>query len=247
MSIRGLVHPDAQAPADRSHPLNEALLTSIRRRLLRWGRRNFRHYPWRFETDPWLSLVAEILLQRTRASQVEDVFAEFKACFPTPRALAASGPDAVRKLTGRLGLHFRGPQLLAIAHELVIRGGGPPDSMDELCQFSGIGMYTAAAWLSLHRGKRAIILDANVCRWLGRLTGRSCGRDPRHVRWVQELADDLTPTHVFRDYNYAVLDFTMDVCTPRKPLCEKCPLATTCRFPSTSDTAMLPPRGDKEP
>ena len=243
MPIRGVVQRNARAPAadERIHSLGRTSLTSVRRRLLQWGRRNFRHYPWRFETDPWLSLVAEILLQRTRASQVEAVFAEFKTRFPTARALASSDPDAVRDLTGRLGLHFRGPQLFAIAHELVVRGGAPPDSMDELCRFSGIGMYTAAAWLSLHRGKRAVILDANVCRWLGRLTGHPCGRDPRHVRWVQELADDLTPTRVFRDYNYAVLDFTMDVCRPRKPLCEECPLSTTCRSAAARRSAVPPP------
>ena len=230
MPIRGLVHRNAQA--EQLHELDKARVASIRRSLLRWGRRNFHHYPWRFEKNPWLSLVAEILLQRTRASQVEPVFVEFRTRFPTPHALAARGAAAVRNLTDRLGFHGRGIQLFNIARELVTRGGAHPDSMDELCRLPGIGMYTAAAWFSLHRGKRAVILDANVCRWLSRFTGFPYNRDPRHLRWVQELADDLTPRRAFRDYNYAVLDFTMSVCKPRKPLCEKCPFSSNCRFAS---------------
>jgi A/G-specific adenine glycosylase len=105
----------------------------------------------------------------------------------------------------------------------------PPETMAELLMLPGVGMYTAAAWLSLHRGKRAVIIDANVARWLSRLTGLPYNRDPRHVRWVQELADHLTPRRAFRDYNYAVLDFTMSVCAPR-PRCDVCPVLSDCWY-----------------
>ena len=102
--------------------------------------------------------------------------------------------------------------------------------MEELCSLPGVGMYTAAAWLSLHCGQRATIIDANVSRWLSRMTGLPYHRDPRHIRWIQELADELTPKQVFRDYNYAVLDFTMKVCKSRKPSCDACPLRNDCHY-----------------
>lgn len=101
--------------------------------------------------------------------------------------------------------------------------------MEELTKLTGVGAYTAAAWLSLHRGKRAVIIDANVCRWLSRMTGLPYNRDPRGLRWVQDLAERLTPRRAFRDFNYAVLDFTMTVCTPRNPACATCPLVSDCR------------------
>ena len=212
--------------------MDARILTRTRRRVREWGSRNFKNYPWRFEKDPWLSFVAEFLLQRTRASQVEPVYRALKARCPTAHSLATLPAEGIRDLTRPLGLHRRGPLLSTIARELAGRGGAPPDSMDGLCQLSGVGIYTAAAWLSLHRGKRAVILDANVCRWLSRMTRRPYNRDPRHVRWIQELADDLTPLRVFRDYNYAVLDFTMNVCTPRKPKCMQCPLFRDCKYAS---------------
>jgi A/G-specific adenine glycosylase len=221
----------------KKSPLDERAIATVRRRLLHWGRANFKQYPWRSETDPWLSFLAEFLLQRTRASQVEPVYVALRERFPTAASLAAGGLVAISELTQKLGLHRRGPLLLRIAEAVAARGGTPPETIEELRTFTGVGMYTTAAWLSLHRGRRAPIIDANVARWLSRMTGLPYNRDPRHVRWVQDLADGLTPRRAFRAFNYAVLDFTMNICTPRNPLCATCPLQTECLFGSTRSSA----------
>jgi A/G-specific adenine glycosylase len=175
-------------------------------------------------------MVAELLLQRTRASQVEPVFNLFRERYPTAEALVQAGPAAATAMTQRLGLHLRGRMLYALALFLVEHGGLPPEDLASLRRVPGVGIYTAAAWLSLHRGKRAVIVDSNVARWLARLTGRSYPRDPRHVRWIRELAEQLTPKRAFRDYNYAILDFTMQICTSRAPRCTECPLRMDCAY-----------------
>lgn len=209
-------------------------LAQVRRRLLRWGRAHFQEYLWRQETDPWLTLVAEILLQRTRASQVEPVFREVCYRYPTALALVRAGPAAVREITDKVGLHWRGDLLYRVAQSVHENGGKPPEEMVDLRRLPGVGMYTAAAWLSLHRGKRAAMVDSNVARWLSRMTGKPYPRDPRHVDWVQNLADCLTPKRSFRDYNYAVLDFTMAICTPRSPRCGECPVRQFCWYGSSN-------------
>ena len=235
MGVRGVVRRPAQLPSGPSrHLLDSRVARRTTRRILRWGRRNFRVYPWRTETNPWLTFVAEFLLQRTRASQVEPVFGKLRSRFPTPALFATAAPTTLKRLLRSLGLHGRAQALSQIATQLAYRDESLPESMEGLCKLKGVGMYTAAAWLSLHRGRRAVILDANVCRWLSRMTGLPYSRDPRHVRWIQYLADDLTPGRVFRDYNYAVLDFTMNVCTPRSPTCSACPLTQDCAFPRHS-------------
>jgi A/G-specific adenine glycosylase len=177
-----------------------------------------------------LSFLAEFLLQRTKASQVEPVFLSIRERFPTAGSLAMGGLPAVNQLTRKLGLHWRGPLLLRIAEAVADLGGIPPDTPDELRKLTGVGMYTTAAWLSLHRGKRLAIIDANVARWLSRLTDLPYNRDPRHVQWVKDLADRLTPRRAFREFNYAVLDFTMRICVPRNPRCDACPLQSECRY-----------------
>lgn len=208
----------------------ERRIGRVRRRLLQWGRENYQSYVWRDEPDLWLALVAEFLLQRTRARQVERVFAEVRESYRTAASLAEAGPEAATAILAGLGLHWRGPLLHGVARAVADAGGNPPENLEELRQLAGVGPYTSAAWLSLHRGKRAVLVDANVARLLARLTGREYPRDPRHVRWVNELADRLTPRRSFRDYNYAILDFTMMICTPRAPRCRECPIRGDCRF-----------------
>lgn len=210
--------------------LNKSTITAVRRRLLRWGRANFKSYPWRLEGSAWLTLVSEVLLQRTQARQVVDTFNSFKEAFPTPQRLADSSRGSLETLLFPLGLHSRAEVLRNLAALSAVAGGCPPDDPVRLRAVRGVGGYTVAAWLSLHRNRRATIIDANVYRWLGRMCDRLFGRDPRRVRWVRDLADVLTPRRSFRAFNYAVLDFTMNICLPRAPHCADCPLTDRCAW-----------------
>lgn len=238
--------PEAgQVPVTSTVPGDGRLVRQIRRRLLRWGRANFANYCWRTEPDPWLTLVAEFLLQRTRASQVEIAFQRFREQYPTAEALVTAGAAAARRVTDMVGLHWRAPLLYQLAIAVNARGGEPPEDAAELRKLIGIGMYTTAAWLSLHRNRRAVLVDSNVARWLSRLIGRPYPRDPRHVRWIQELADQLTPQRAHRAYNYAVLDFTMTICTLRQPKCDICVLQSLCAYgrPIVEDRQDSPANG----
>ena len=210
--------------------LTDHQVRNIRRRLLYWGRKNYQEYPWRVDTDAWLTLVAELFLQRTQASQVRGVYEEFKKRYPTPLAVLGADPNELSPLVRRLGLGFRLGMLLDIAAIAAQHGGVLPEDMDELTRLRGVGTYTAAAWLSLHRSKRAVVIDSNVIRWLSRMTGHPYSRDPRGVSWVRDLAERLTPRRAFREYNYAVLDFTMKICNPRRPNCGHCPNLVDCRY-----------------
>jgi A/G-specific adenine glycosylase len=43
-------------------------------KLIRWGQSNFADFPWRNPHKKWYCLVAEIMLQRTKAEQVVPVY-----------------------------------------------------------------------------------------------------------------------------------------------------------------------------
>ena len=216
---------------DKLGTLTGKKIRRIRRRLLCWGRLNFQKFPWRSASDGWLTLVVEIFLQRTRASQVAKVYEEFCAEFPTPAHALAAGHSEISRSLNSLGLAFRTNVVLRIARSLIQRQNRFPESLNELTAIKGIGPYTAAAWLSLHRGRRAALIDSNISRWLSRLTGSSYYRDPRGVAWIKELAETMTPRSGFREYNYAILDFTMLICQPRRPKCNQCPIQDDCSFP----------------
>ena len=216
--------------------LTDQQIQRVQHSLRKWGRENYQSYPWRSDTDGWLTFVAEVFLQRTQARQVEKVYREFRRRYPSPRDFLEADTLVLSDLVGALGLAFRIQFLQEIARVAVKRNGALPETIEELKGFKGVGMYTAAAWLSLHRSKRAVLIDSNVARWLSRMTGNPYNRDPRHISWIKELAEKLTPPRAFRDYNYAVLDFTMQVCTPRKPSCEQCPFPAECLYGSSALT-----------
>jgi len=199
----------------------------ITRRVLRWGRTHFQSYPWREQTDYWLTLVAEIMLSRTRASAVSQVYPKFASRFPTPSSLNRDLEPELAQIMAPLGLSWRVPLVVELA--CALGSETPPANPGELQKLPAIGPYVAAAHASLHRNRRATIVDANVVRWICRMVGEEAGPETRRQRWLTQLADLLTPVRSFRDYNYGVLDLSMTVCTPA-PRCDVCPVVQFCAF-----------------
>jgi len=66
----------------------DADVEEIRKILLQWGKEHYKDYPWRQPDQLWHGLVAEILLQRTKAKNVIPVYEMFIKRFPTPENLA---------------------------------------------------------------------------------------------------------------------------------------------------------------
>lgn len=156
------------------------------------------------------------------------VYGVFKERFPSPQALAQADDAELKEVLGGLGLAWRLPLLRQLACE-ILRLGHVPDDERELRTLPGVGPYAAAAYLSLHRGKRAVLIDANIVRWLCRMTGQPMDGETRRRAWVRELVNAFTPKRVFKAYNYGLLDFTMTLCGAR-PRCSECPLRDCCEF-----------------
>lgn len=199
----------------------------LQTKLLRWATEHPVYFPWRKRLSRFHALAVEILLQRTKAEQVVPVFQEFRKIFSTPKELANSRITSIRRVIHPLGLVWRAEFLKLLGQELTKAGGSIPEKYDVLLALPGVGPYAASAYLSLHRGIRLPIIDSNVARLYCRLLDRPYDGETRRKVWVCHLADQLTPKDYFRQYNYALLDFTREVCKP-KPDCENCPLTDIC-------------------
>lgn len=217
-------------------------LKAIRDRLLKWGPSHYRSFPWRATRSPWLALAAEVLLQRTRASQALRAYRMLELHYSTAEALASSSEEAEAQLARTVGLRWRVRKLMAAAAIIRDGGGQVPDSRAKLLAIPGVGPYAASAWLSLHNNQRESIVDSNVARWLCRLVGVAHTPASRRWAWVLALADELTPRRGFKEYNYAVLDLTTTLCLPTCPSCEPCPLLDLC---ATGQEMRSPPRAPK--
>lgn len=204
-------------------------IRNIRRIVLKWGRENYKNFPWRFAENKWHALLAEVLLQRTKAKAVVPVYINLIEKYPNPVDLAEAPISSIQEIVYSLGLPERVITLKNLAAEVAAIEGQIPLNEDEIKKLPGVGPYIAAAWLSFHAGKKTVIVDANVVRWICRLIDRECDAETRRKKWLIELAIELTPDRNVKDYNYAVLDFTMEICG-RKPLCDICPLVKFCAY-----------------
>ena len=200
----------------------------ITRALLRWGRRNARAYPWREELPLWQALIAEVMLQRTRADQVVPTFNEFRVRFPSPSALARASNKELSMLVKPLGLRWRARLLYRLTQRIAQMDGSLPLDQQALEALPGVGPYAAGALLSLHANRRAVLIDSNFVRVLCRMVGVAYDGETRRKRWIRDLSEAFTPPRAHRAYNYAVLDLAALVCRPRTPDCRQCPVLRWC-------------------
>jgi A/G-specific adenine glycosylase len=201
----------------------------IRRILIKWGKENYQNFPWRNAEKPWHALVAEVLLQRTRAKNVVPVYLAFAAEFKHPTDLGKASLNQIEDLIYPLGLKWRAPLIKKLGLELAARDGVVPDNPEELLSLPAVGPYAASAWLSFHGNRRAVIIDTNVVRLICRLVDVPMDGETRRKKWLIQTANLLTPHRAWKEYNYAVLDFTMQICI-KIPKCPICPLLKYCAF-----------------
>jgi len=199
--------------------------------LLQWYQNNGRSYAWRGKNDPYAILIAEIMLQRTRASQVEPVYLSFIEEFPTLKELNDASYKRIEKHFAKLGLIWRAGLVRSLAHELVTEFNGKvPDSAKQLLSLPGVGEYVADAVLSSAYGRHVAAVDANVCRILGRIFNLKARGEARRDSKFKELAQKILPRGRAKEFNWAMIDFGALVCAPRKPACGTCPLSSICDY-----------------
>jgi A/G-specific adenine glycosylase len=203
----------------------------IRRALLEWFRREARDLPWRRTRDPYKIWLSEIILQQTRVDQGLPYYLRYVEAFPSVHDLAAASEDRILKLWEGLGYYTRARNLHRAAKLVVERYGGElPRQADLLQLLPGVGRYTAAAISSIAFDEHVAVVDGNVKRVLSRLFDLdACIDDPETERDLWGIAGALVPAKDPGDFNQAMMELGARLCTPRKPVCEACPVAEYCQ------------------
>jgi A/G-specific adenine glycosylase len=202
----------------------------IRRALAVWYESNRRDLPWRRTRDPYAIWISEVMLQQTQVKTVIPYFQRFMDLFPNPASLACAEEDAVLKAWEGLGYYSRARNLRRAAQAMQAAGGCVPCDWASLRKLPGIGDYIASAVLSIAFEKPYAVVDGNVKRVLARLL---CIDAPvNHAgghALFQAAADGLLARRQPGRHNQAVMELGALVCTPRRPLCARCPLRLHCR------------------
>ncbi|MFC7407051.1 A/G-specific adenine glycosylase [Georgenia alba] len=209
-------------------------LTETHEAVLSWYDAHARDLPWRRpRTSAWAVLVSEVMLQQTPVSRVEPAWRAWLARWPTPADLAAAPTAEVLRAWDRLGYPRRALRLRECAAVIRDRHGGRvPQSEEELRELPGIGTYTAAAVAAFAYGRRAVVLDTNVRRVLGRALAGQALPPPALGRDERDRAAAYLPADAARSvrWNVGVMELGALVCTARAPRCEACPLRGSCAW-----------------
>ena len=201
-------------------------MASLQQELLRWYDRSARDLPWRRTRDPYAVWVSEIMLQQTRVETVIPYYERFLARFPSARVLAEADEDAVLSHWSGLGYYRRARLLHSGVQEVVARYGGEvPEDADARRRLPGVGRYTAGAIGSIAFDKAEPVVDGNVTRVLARLfrIDTPVGSATTTKRLWREAAE-LVPEQRPGDFNQALMELGATLCTPKKPLCDACPV-----------------------
>jgi A/G-specific adenine glycosylase len=217
--------------------------------LLDWYDRERRALPWRAKgrsgSSAYRVWLSEIMLQQTTVKTVIPYFEAFVRRWPTLDALAEASLDEVLCAWAGLGYYTRARNLHRCARLIVERHGGRfPRSEQQLCELPGIGPYTAAAIAAIAFGAPATPVDGNVERVIARLFALSKPLSAAKPE-LRRLARGLTPARRTGDHAQALMDLGATICTPKRPSCLVCPVASWCTARALAIEARLPMRSAK--
>ena len=196
-----------------------------------WYEGHGRSFPWRDGgVSPFAILVAEVLLQKTRAEMVAKVWPSLVKEYPGPDELAVADPEELFDLVSGLGFgHKRTTALIDLA-SAVRQCATLPSQPKDLIKLPYIGMYSAHAVACFGFAQRVPIVDLSVARVISRIAGAVPPKDIRRAPLIWNIAWEMLPASSFAEHNYGLLDFAATICKARSPRCAQCPIATVCAY-----------------
>jgi len=227
------------------------ILASASDALLAWYDVHKRDLPWRAKpgeaSDPYRVWLSEIMLQQTTVAAVAPYYRVFLARWPDVQALAAASQDDVLGAWAGLG-YYSGARNLHRAAQVVANqmGGAFPRTSTELRKLPGIGDYTSSAVAAIAFGEPIAAMDANAERVIARLFAAE-DMLPQGKKRIAELASPLVPRARAGDFAQALMDLGSAICSPKRPLCDVCPLRNHCKARALGIAESLPRKAEKRP
>jgi A/G-specific adenine glycosylase len=202
--------------------------------LLEWLDQYGRDYPWRHTTDPWRIYATEILLQRTRADAVADIYESFFAEFPTPSAVVAVDEQTIFEHVRSLGFGEQRTRSIRDTAQLCVErnDGDVPTDLEMLQEPWRVGPYSARACLLFAFHRPLALVDSNIARIIERVFKCEMPTQPHKSDDVYALMGSFVPDRpsLARAINFALLDLGALICTSQDPQCVECPLRTCCSY-----------------
>ena len=104
-------------------------------------------------------------------------------------------------------------------------GGVVPDNIEDLITLNGVGRKTANLIVGDIYGKESIVVDTHMIRISNRI-GLVEDKDPKKIEFALKK---IVPADEGADFCHRIVLFGRDICSARKPKCDKCPMEYNCK------------------
>ena len=200
--------------------------------ILKWFEENGREFPWRKKRlTSYQKVIAEVLLQRTRAETIAKFYKSFLNKYPNWESLNKTRTKTLERVLIPIGLYRQRSVLLKkLAKEMVKLNSRLPKNKKQIEKLPFAGQYITNAILQYVYHKPAPLLDVNMARVLERFFGKRKLSDIRYDPYLQNLAWKVVNHENSKKINWGVLDFAALTCTSQNPNCCSCNLRKKCFF-----------------
>jgi endonuclease-3 len=193
---------------------------------------------WRNPLPAIDELVSTILSQNTNDINRDRAFESLRARFGTWEEVRDADPAAVINAIRPAGLaNQKGPRIQQVLRsiteergilDLSFLGDLPVDEARSwLMRFNGVGPKTAAIVLCFSLGKNAFPVDTHIYRVTGRIGLRP---ERMTVEQAHPHLENLFPSETYYLVHLNIIRLGREICTARRPYCEKCPIVDLCDF-----------------
>jgi A/G-specific adenine glycosylase len=179
-------------------------------KLLRWGSKHQRKFPWRRTKNPFHILTAEMMLQKTNAEKVAKIYPGFIKKYKTPYILARADIRTLKKELHYLGIHARAKRMKLAAAKIEREFNGKvPQNKESLLSLPGAGPYVANAVLCFAFNKDVALVDTNVIKILKTyLNIKSKQKRARSDRRLWLMMEKMIPPGRGKLFNRSMLDLS---------------------------------------
>lgn len=202
--------------------------TLVRTLILDWYKENKRDFPWRTSKSLYQILVTEILLQKTIALNVSNIYYDFYTKYNNFKSIFDARITDLQSDIKGLGLSNKRTKILKDLSKMIItdyRGEIPRDT-EILKKVDGIADYVSNAFVCFGLNQRTFFFDVNIKRFIQRVF------KPQETKVKNESIytelDKLLPKTDFKYLYWAILDLGNKICSKNKPKCEICPISDNC-------------------
>jgi endonuclease-3 len=193
---------------------------------------------WRNPLPAIDELVSTILSQNTNDMNRDRAFESLRARFGTWEEVRDADPVDVINAIRPAGLaNQKGPRIQQVLRSITEERGNLDLSflgdlpVDEartwLMRFNGVGPKTAAIVLCFSLGKSAFPVDTHIYRVTGRIGLRP---ERMSVEQAHPHLESLFPPETYYPAHLNIIRLGREICTARRPYCEKCPIVDLCDF-----------------